>query len=293
MVTLFEATEEIGGQLRLAARIPGKEDYALALRSWRMRLAAAGVGIRLGVRPSPEELQGFHDVIVATGVVPRRVDLPGFTPDPGADGPQVVTYQDLLEERAVAGERDAVIGAGGIGVDVAEYLTSAIPSPTLDAATWREHWGVLDPSAHRGGVPARREPAPAPEDPPTDGRRAREVHLLQRKETKIGAGLGRTTGWVHRAELRRAGVVHHTGVTYRRIDAEGLHLVEGGEETVLAVDTVVLCAGQESVDALAAEVVAARSGKLPRVHVIGGADVAAELDAVRAIRQAVETAAAL
>ena len=293
VVTLFGATGELGRQLRLAARIPGKEDYALALRSWRMRLAAAGVGIRLGVRPSPEELQGFHDVIVATGVVPRRVDLPGFTPDPGADGPQVVTYQDLLEERAVAGARVAGIGAGGIGVDVAEYLTSAIPSPTLDAATWREHWGVLDPSAHRGGVPARREPAPAPEDPPTDGRRAREVHLLQRKETKIGAGLGRTTGWVHRAELRRAGVVHHTGVTYRRIDAEGLHLVEGGEETVLAVDTVVLCAGQESVDALAAEVVAARSGKLPRVHVIGGADVAAELDAVRAIRQAVETAAAL
>lgn len=295
VVTLFEASQEIGGQLRLAARIPGKEDYALALRSWRMRLAAAGVGIRLGTRPSAEDLQEFHDVIVATGVTPRLVDLPGFAPQPEAPaaGPQVVTYQDLLEERAVAGERVAIIGAGGIGVDVAEYLTSGIPSATLDAATWREHWGVLDPSAHRGGVAARRTPPEAPADPPTDGRRAREVHLLQRKETKIGAGLGRTTGWVHRAELRRAGVVQHTGVAYERIDEQGLHLREDGEERVLDVDTVVLCTGQESVTGLAAELLEARSGRLPRVHVIGGADVAAELDAQRAIRQAVEVAAAL
>ncbi|MDN5687317.1 MAG: NADPH-dependent 2,4-dienoyl-CoA reductase [Brachybacterium sp.] len=286
VVTLFEAGEEIGGQLRLAARIPGKEDYAQALRSWRMRLAAAGVGIRLGMRPAAEDLLGFHDVIVATGVVPRVIDLPGSSSE-HSEGPRVISYADLLEGRAEAGERVAIIGAGGIGVDVAEYLSAPRPSPTLDTASWREHWGVVDADEHRGGVMTR-PPATA-----EDGSVAREVHLLQRKETRIGAGLGRTTGWVHRAELRHAGVVQHRGVTYQRLDEEGLHLGEDGAETVLAVDTVVVCAGQVSENSLADEVRAARRGRTPRVHVIGGADVAAELDAERAIRQAVEVAAGL
>ncbi|AXK44246.1 NADPH-dependent 2,4-dienoyl-CoA reductase [Brachybacterium saurashtrense] len=278
IVTLYEATGEIGGQLRMAARIPGKEDYAQALRSWRMRLAAAGVGIRLEMRPTATELQGFHDVIVATGVTPREIDL---SVAPG--GPDVISYADLLEGRAEAGERVAIIGAGGIGVDIAEFLSAPQPSPSLDVAAWKAHWGVVDADEeHRGGVAVR--PAHAPR---------REVHLLQRKETRIGAGLGRTTGWVHRAELRHAGIVPHRGVTYRGVDAEGLHVLEDGEERVLAVDTVVICAGQESVNALADEVVAARTGRSPRVHVIGGADVAAELDAERAIRQAVEVVAGL
>ncbi|WP_114854494.1 FAD-dependent oxidoreductase [Brachybacterium sp. YJGR34] len=277
IVTLFEAGGEIGGQLRLAARIPGKEDYAQALQSWRMRLAAAGVGIRLDHRPSPEDLQAFHDVIVATGVVPREIELPA------EGGPAVISYADLLEGRAQAGERVAIIGAGGIGVDVAEYLTAPRPSPALDVAAWRRHWGVVPPDPeHRGGLSARPEEAPR-----------REVHLLQRKETRIGAGLGRTTGWVHRAELRHAGVIQHRGVTYRHLDEEGLHLLEDGQETVLAVDTVVVCAGQVSENSLADQVRAARTGRAPRVHVIGGAHVAAELDAERAIRQAVEVAAGL
>ncbi|WP_193105696.1 NADPH-dependent 2,4-dienoyl-CoA reductase [Brachybacterium sp. FME24] len=282
VVTLFEATEELGGQLRLAARIPGKEDYAQALQSWRMRLAAAGVGIRLGFRPSAKDLLGFHDVIVATGVIPRVVDLPAD------DGPQVISYADLLEGRAEAGPRVAIIGAGGIGVDVAEYLTSARPSPTLDTETWKAHWGVVDADEHRGGVAPRDHRATIDE-----GSLAREVHLLQRKETRIGAGLGRTTGWVHRAELRRAGIIEHRGVTYQRVDAEGLHILEEDTERVVEVDTVVVCAGQVSVNDLAEKVVAARSGRTPRVHVVGGADVAAELDAERAIRQAVEVAASL
>ncbi|GAA1487819.1 NADPH-dependent 2,4-dienoyl-CoA reductase [Brachybacterium sacelli] len=282
VVTLFEAGEEIGGQLRLAAHIPGKEDYAQALRSWRMRLAAAGVGIRLGTRPAADDLLGFHDVIVATGVVPRVIDLPVD------GGPQVISYADLLEGRAEPGERVAIIGAGGIGVDVAEYLTSPRPSPTLETARWTTHWGVVEADEeHRGGVTTR------PPGSADDGRLAREVHLLQRKETRIGAGLGRTTGWVHRTELRHAGVIHHRGVTYRRIDADGLHLIEDGAEHTLAVDTVVVCAGQVSANDLADEVRAARQGRTPRVHVIGGADVAAELDAERAIRQAVEVAAGL
>lgn len=298
VVTLFEATGELGGQLRMAARIPGKEDYGQLLRSWPMRLAAAGVGIRLNTRPTADDLLGFHDVIVATGVAPRAVDLPGFATEGNSavPGPRVISYADLLEGRAEAGERVAVIGAGGIGVDVAQYLTAPQPSPTLDAAAWREHWGVVDPAERRGGILPRlhfEPPAPDPSSEPTDGRRAREVHLLQRKETKIGAGLGRTTGWVHRAELRRAGVVQHTGVAYQRIDQQGLHLQVGEEQTLIEVDTVVICAGQVSERSLADELIAARSGRTPRVHVVGGADVAAELDAERAIRQAVETAAGL
>ena len=277
IVTLYEASGEIGGQLRMAARIPGKEDYAQALTSWRMRLAAAGVGIRLNTRPRPHELTGFHDVIVATGVTPRRIDLPV------SGGPEVISYADLLEGRAEAGDRVAIIGAGGIGVDVAEFLTAPRPSPTLDVETWKQHWGVVDADEeHRGGV-ITRPSAPA----------RREVHLLQRKESRIGATLGRTTGWVHRAELRHAGVIQHRGVTYRHVDEQGLHILEGEEATVLDVDTVVICAGQESVNELADELTAARKGRSPRVHVIGGADVAAELDAERAIRQAVEVVAAL
>ncbi|PZP14071.1 MAG: NADPH-dependent 2,4-dienoyl-CoA reductase [Brachybacterium faecium] len=338
VVTLFEASGELGGQLRMAARIPGKEDYGQLLHSWPMRLAAAGVGIRLNTRPTTDDLLGFHDVIVATGVAPRAVDLPGFAPDgngPAADapvddtpdatdatdasksaaaGPQVISYADLLEGRAEAGQRVAIIGAGGIGVDVAQFLTAPQPSPTLDADTWREHWGVVDPAERRGGILPRPRPQPrvtpdneTPDDTgapgtittaadaavPADGRRSREVHLLQRKETKIGAGLGRTTGWVHRAELRRAGVVQHTGVAYQRIDEQGLHITVGEEQTLIEVDTVVICAGQVSERTLADELLAARSGRTPRVHVVGGADVAAELDAERAIRQAVETSAGL
>ena len=277
IVTLYEASGEIGGQLRMAARIPGKEDYAQALTSWRMRLAAAGVGIRLNTRPRPHELTGFHDVIVATGVTPRRIDLPV------SGGPEVISYADLLEGRAEAGDRVAIVGAGGIGVDVAEFLTAPRPSPTLDVETWKQHWGVVDADEeHRGGV-ITRPSAPA----------RREVHLLQRKESRIGATLGRTTGWVHRAELRHAGVIQHRGVTYRHVDEQGLHILEGEEAAVLDVDTVVICAGQESVNELAGELTAARRGRSPRVHVIGGADVAAELDAERAIRQAVEVVAAL
>ncbi|MCT1384161.1 FAD-dependent oxidoreductase [Brachybacterium sp. p3-SID1565] len=327
VVTLFEATDELGGQLRMAARIPGKEDYAQALRSWPTRLAAAGVGIRLGVRPSAQDLLGFHDVVIATGVLPREVDLPGFatTPDgsgiaaaadrAGANaaptGPHVITYADLLEGRAEPGERVAIIGAGGIGVDVAQYLSAPQPSPTLDAQAWKRHWGVADPADHRGGIlPRLSAPCPRPGsgsgsdgavpqpdqpalDVPADGRRARVVHLLQRKDTKIGAGLGRTTGWVHRAELRRAGVVQHTGVAYQRIDEHGLHVRVGDQAQLIEVDTVVICAGQVSERSLADELLQARSGRSPRVHVVGGADVAAELDAERAIRQAVETVAGI
>lgn len=290
VVTLFEAGEDIGGQFRYAARIPGKEDYAGAISSWRTRLLTHGVGVRLGTRPSADDLSGFDDVIVATGVRPRTLDLPGFDPaaERPAGSPQVVAYTDLLEGTAEAGDRVAVVGAGGIGVDVAEFLTAPSPSLALDTAAWKERWGVADPALSRGGVrpTAATETAPAPVAPS-----GRQVHILQRKDTKIGAGLGRTTGWVHRAELRHAGVIEHRGVVYERIDAEGLHVLEDGEARTLAVDTAVVCAGQVSERGLAEDLADLPNG--PRVHVIGGADVAAELDAERAIRQAVETVAGM
>ncbi|GAB2541382.1 2,4-dienoyl-CoA reductase FMN-binding domain-containing protein [Brachybacterium huguangmaarense] len=290
VVTLFEAGPEIGGQFRYAARTPGKEDYAGAIASWRARLLAHGVGVRLRTRASADDVAAYDDVIVATGVVPRVVDGPGLDPDAErpAGSPAVVSYADLLEGRAEAGARVAVIGAGGIGVDVAEYLTAPRPPLSSDVEAWRARWGVDDPARVRGGIALAPAAAPAI----TSGR---EVHICQRKTTKIGAGLGRTTGWVHRAELRHAGVIEHRGVAYDRVDAEGLHLTQDGRDVVLDVDTVVVCAGQESVRDLADEL-AARAvdgGRGPRVHVIGGADVAAELDAERAIRQAVEVVAAL
>ena len=206
---------------------------------------------------------------------------------PGVDHPSVVTYADLLAGRATAGERVAVVGAGGIGVDVSHFLTHV----DTDLEGWKARWGVADPAEHRGGLTDKDLPVPA-----------RRVWLLQRKTTPIGTGLGKTSGWAHRLNLRDAGVQQLTGVTYERVDDEGLHLTVAGEAVegeeagrtsmVLDVDTVVLCAGQESVRDLVDELEALGDDG-PSVHVIGGADVAAELDAERAIRQGTELASRL
>jgi 2,4-dienoyl-CoA reductase (NADPH2) len=243
------------------------------VRYYRRRLELTGVKVHLGRRAEADDLAHFDEVVVATGVEPRVPELPGV------DHPKVVTYADLVRGGTPAGERVAVMGAGGIGVDIAELLTHTASPLTVDE--WMAEWGVGDPAATRGGL-AEPRPAPSP----------REVHLLQRKATHIGKGLGKTTGWVHRAALKAKGVHHHTGVNYERIDDAGLHITHGPERTdpqVLDVDTIVLCTGQESVNGLGAEL-AARG--VP-VHVIGGADVAAELDAKRAIRQGTELAARL
>ena len=276
-VELFEARDHVGGQFDIAMRIPGKEEFAETIRWFTRRLETTGVTVHLGRRVTADELVegGFDEVVIATGVSPR------VPPIPGVDHPSVVTYADLVRGERVAGARVAVIGAGGIGVDVSEFLTTE-HSPTLDVEAWRVEWGVTDPALVRGGVTTPR-PQPSP----------RQVVLLQRKTTTIGRGLGRTTGWVHRAALKAKGVEHVTGVAqYVRIDDEGLHVrlgEEGREERTYAVDTVVLCAGQESVRDVADELVA----RGVRTHVIGGADVADELDAKRAIRQGTELAAAL
>ncbi|WP_408898914.1 FAD-dependent oxidoreductase [Nocardioides sp. R1-1] len=269
-VTLFEASEEIGGQFRLAMQIPGKEEFAETLRYFRRRMEVLGVNVKLGTRATPALLDGYDEVVVATGVEPRTPAIPGI------DHPKVVSYPDAITGRVEVGRRVAVLGAGGIGFDVTELLAHREES----LAEWKAHWGVADPAVVRGGVTDK-----APRDP------RREVWLLQRKESAQGKGLGKTSGWVHRAVVKDLGVHQLTGVAYDRIDDAGLHVTVDGHAQVLDVDHVVVCAGQESVRGLYDDLLAA--GFPGTVHLIGGADVAAELDAKRAIKQGTELAAAL
>ncbi|MFF7254076.1 oxidoreductase [Streptomyces microflavus] len=271
-VTLFDTADEIGGQLNVARRVPGKEEFDETLRYFRTRLAELDVELRLSTRADAGTLDGFDEIVLATGVEPRTPAIPG------TDHPNVVSYLDVLRDGAPVGDRVAIVGAGGIGFDVAEFLTDGGDAASLDAETFFRQWGVDTAYAERGGLRA-------PERPKTP----RTVHLVQRKATKVGAGLGKTTGWIHRTELRHRGVEMIAGASYDLIDDEGLHLTVDGERRVLPVDTVVLCAGQEPRRELYEELRAAGGP----VHLIGGADVAAELDAKRAIRQGTELAAAL
>lgn len=273
-VTLFEKGAEVGGQLNLAKQVPGKEEFHGLVAWFAHRLAATGVEVRVNTAATVEGLAGFDEVIVATGVTPR---------DPGIPGQErALGYTDVLRGAPV-GKRVAIVGAGGIGFDVAEYLVHQGESPTEDLALWRREWGVGDPAEVAGGLaPA----GPQPEPP------AREVHLLQRKAEKPGRGLGKTTGWIHRAALAMKRVQMVGGVNYEAITDEGLTISHGPAREnpqVLAVDTVVLCAGQLPERGLADALAAAG---IPH-HVIGGADVAAELDAKRAIDQGARLAARL
>jgi 2,4-dienoyl-CoA reductase (NADPH2) len=235
-------------------------------------LRRLGVDVRLGRAAGTEDVAGFDAVIVATGVLPRDPRIPG------QDGPNVLSYVDVLRGAEV-GPRVAVVGAGGIGFDVSDFLVETPPSPTEDLALWRRTWGVADPAEHRGGLAPE---GPRPEPP------ARQVTLLQRKAERPGKRLGKTTGWIHRAGLSMRGVRMLGGVTYQRIDARGLHVARDGASELIEADTIVLCTGQDSDRRLAD----ALNGH-PEVHVIGGADAAAELDAKRAIDQAVRLAVTL
>jgi 2,4-dienoyl-CoA reductase (NADPH2) len=275
-VRLFEAAGEIGGQFNLAKRIPGKEEFHETLRYFGQRLATLGIPVSLNTRVTAEQLLagGFDAVVLATGVTPRS---PGI---PGQDHPMVLSYVDVVLHGRPVGRRVAIVGSGGIGFDVAEFLVQDGHSPTLDLPAWLKEWGVDDPARARGGVEGVQPVVTPP---------AREVFLLQRKPGKPGAGLGKTTGWIHRATLKMKRVQMLAGVTYERIDDAGLHITIDGERQVLDVDNVVLCTGQEPLRDLLAPLQAAGV----TTHVIGGADVATELDAKRAIRQASVMAAGI
>jgi 2,4-dienoyl-CoA reductase (NADPH2) len=280
-VDLFEAAGEIGGQFNMAKRIPGKEEFHETLRYFRRRIETTGVRLALGRAVTADELAagGYDEIVLATGVTPRDPRIEGEA-EFRATG-KVISYVDLLLHGKPAGQRVAVIGAGGIGFDVSEFLVSAGHSTTLDTQAWLREWGVADPAVARGGL-GKPEIAPA----------ARQVYLLQRKSAPLGKGLGKTTGWIHRAQLKMKRVEMIGGVNYERIDARGLHVSYGERHenpTLLEVDTVVLCAGQEPCRTLA-DPLRARGAK---VHLIGGADVAGELDAKRAIEQGTRLAAAL
>ncbi|QBM17636.1 2,4-dienoyl-CoA reductase [Marinobacter sp. JH2] len=279
-VTVFDDASEIGGQFNVAKRIPGKEEFYETLRYYRVMLDKHGVDVRLNTRVSEVDLKagGFDEVILASGVKPRTPEIEGI------DHPKVIGYLDAILKRKPVGQKVAVIGAGGIGFDVSEFIVHEGDSPSLNTEHFMKEWGVDLTVEHRGGIKGVTPQVPAP---------AREVYLLQRKVSKVGKNLGKTTGWIHRASLKNRDVQMIPGVSYRKIDDEGLHITvtpkgaEQGEDKVLPVDTVIICAGQDPLRELQAGLEA--SG-LP-VHLIGGADVAAELDAKRAIDQGSRLAA--
>ncbi|SDQ92640.1 2,4-dienoyl-CoA reductase [Arthrobacter crystallopoietes] len=273
-ITVFEAAGEIGGQFNLAKQIPGKEEFHETIRYFGRQLELRGIDLRLNTKATAQTLlaEGFDEVVLATGVLPR---LPGIE---GLDHPSVLGYLDVLRGKKPVGNSVAVLGAGGIGFDVAEYLAQSGPSATLEPELFYEHWGIDPHYGTPGGLARPHPPKPA-----------RKIYLLQRKSSKIGAGLGKTTGWIHRTELKAKDVTMIPGVTYGRIDDGGLHFSVDGTDQVLSVDTVVLCTGQEPQRELQAELEAAGQ----TVHLIGGADVAAELDAKRAINQGTRLAAAI
>jgi 2,4-dienoyl-CoA reductase (NADPH2) len=263
-VTLLDASGEIGGQFNLARRIPGKEEFGETLRYFRVRLAKLGVDVRLGHRATAEELAGGgHDrVVLATGVTPRD---PGI---PGSDHPTVIGYADAILGLRSVGRRVAIVGAGGIGFDVAEFLTFPGGDPLR---VFEQEWGIDPLHVRRGGLA----------NPMAAGSATRQVTLLQRKPTPVGAGLARTTGWIRRTLLQRRGVQMISGVRYTRIDDAGLHVLVDEEARVVEVDSIVICAGQEP----RRELLPALRSAGVATTVIGGADVAAELDARRAIAQ--------
>jgi 2,4-dienoyl-CoA reductase (NADPH2) len=273
-VTLFDGAAEIGGQFNIAKQIPGKEEFYETLRYFGKQIQLTGVDLKLNTRVTVDELiqAGFEEVVLATGVAPRTPDIPGV------DHPKVLSYLDVLRDKKPVGKTVAVIGAGGIGFDVSEYLLHEGTSPSVDAPKFYAEWGIDTTYAQAGGIKA-----------PHLDKAPRQVYLLQRKASKVGDGLGKTTGWIHRASLKSRNVEMISGAAYDRIDDLGLHITVGGKQMTLPVDNVVICAGQDPQRALQSGLEA--SGV--KVSLIGGADVAAELDAKRAIKQGTELAAAI
>jgi 2,4-dienoyl-CoA reductase (NADPH2) len=270
-VHLFEQANEIGGQFNYAKQVPGKEEFYETLRYYNRRIEVTGVKLQLNTRVDAEMLkqQGFTEVVMATGIKPRMLTIPG------SDHPKVMSYIDVLRDHKPVGKKVAVIGAGGIGFDVSEYLVEQ-ENLTTNLDKWLAHWGI-DKAFNTPGALVEKQL----HEPP------RQVYLLQRKTTKVGKGLGKTSGWIHRSSLTNHKVQMMNGVSYEKIDDEGLHIIIGDKPKVLDVDHIIVCAGQEPLRELQSSLEEAGMN----VHVIGGADVASELDAKRAIRQAAELAA--
>lgn len=270
-VTLFDAASEIGGQFNIAKQVPGKEEFSETIRYFNRQIELTGVTLKLNTPVSTDFLNAgdFDEVIIATGITPRLPDIPGI------EHSKVMGYLDVLKDKKPVGEKVAVIGAGGIGFDVSEFLTHSGESTSLSIPAFMKQWGIDMSLSHRSGIEGIEEQfTPSP----------RQVHLLQRKKSKVGKSLGKTTGWIHRLELDKKGVNMISGVEYLKIDDAGLHIKVGDEINVLDVDNIVVCAGQDSNKQLS-------EGLNKPVHLIGGADVAAELDAKRAIDQGTRLAA--
>ncbi len=275
-VVLFEKESDIGGQLNIAVQIPGKEEFEETLRYFRHQVSQLGIQVHMNTRADADGLirDRFDTVVVASGIIPRRPHIPGI------DHTSVLTYIDVLRNKKPVGRKVAIIGAGGIGFDTAIYLTHGDSRSATDRMAFLKEWGIDPQLEHPGGLmPQGPQPVPSP----------REIYLLQRRGSKIGAGLSKTTGWIHRAHLRQKAVTMLNSVTYERIDDQGLHITRREKKMLLCVDNVVICAGQEPERTLAD----ALAGHGVPVHVIGGADVAAELDAKRAIDQGARLAAEL
>jgi 2,4-dienoyl-CoA reductase (NADPH2) len=271
-VTLFDSAAEIGGQFNMARKVPGKEEFAETLRYFGRRIELTGVTLTLNTRVSADDLTGFDAVILATGVTPRQLSLPGI------DHSKVLSYIDVLKNDATVGKNVAIIGAGGIGFDVAEFLMNDGPSSSLDRDRFLAEWGVDKTYAKPGALTESAEM-----------HAVRDITLCQRKPGKLGANLGKTTGWIHRSSLKKHDVNMLAGCTYDRIDDEGLHVTIDGKAQVIAADNVIICAGQLPLRELEEPLAA----KGVTVHRIGGADVAAELDAKRAIEQGTRVASEL
>lgn len=271
-VTLFEASHEIGGQFNIAKQIPGKEEFHETIRYFNKQIEITGVELKLNTRVNADDLIGnFDEVILATGIKPRAINLEGI------DHPKALTYLDVLRDKKEVGKRVAIIGAGGIGFDVAEYLSHEGVSSSVDIPSYMKEWGVDMGIETRAGLLEQSEVHPSP----------REIHLLQRKKSKVGGNLGKTTGFGHRASLKKKKVNMLNGVSYNKIDDQGLHIVRNEKPEVLDVDNIIICAGQVPFRALQDPLEKAGI----KVHLIGGADVAAELDAKRAINQGSRLAA--
>lgn len=272
-VSLFDSASEIGGQFNIAKQIPGKEEFSETLRYYGRQIELLGITLHLNQRVTAEQLNsgGFDEVVIATGIAPRTPDIAGI------DHPKVMSYLDVIGAKKPVGKKVAIIGAGGIGFDVAEYLTHSGEASSLNIPAFMKEWGIDMTFGSRSGIEGvKAQPEPSP----------REVYLLQRKSSKVGSGLGKTTGWIHRAGLVMKGVRMMPSCDYEKIDDAGLHLTVGGETKVLDVDNIIICAGQDPLRELT------KGLTIPH-HLIGGADIASELDAKRAINQGTRLAAQL